>query len=132
MKNLKKRICGGFPLSTLTVAVLGALFGLAKEKGLVPDQKTEVDSLKQFEILNKLGDSKISKLLQEHQEKPNVDGYNKDIVWNDFEWSNFVENKDPDTEYLKNMKAAMREEKMKSAMEKAANKGDTLDKASMR
>ena len=133
MKNLKKRIRGGLPLSTLTVTVLGALFGLAKEKGLVvPEPQTEVGPSEQFAILNKIGDSKITELLQEQQEKPDVDGYDKDIVWNDFEWSNFVNSKDTDTEYLENMKAAKEEEQMKAAMEAAANKGDSLDKASRR
>jgi len=113
MKNLKKRVRGGFPLSTLTVAVLGALFGLAKEKDLVPEQKTEVGPSEQFEILNKIGDEGITELLQEQQEKPDVDGYDKDIVWDNFEWSEFAENKDPDIEYLK---------KMKAAKEEAANK----------
>jgi len=129
MKNLKKRIRGGFPLSTLTIAVLGALFGLAKEKDLVPEQKMEVGPSEQFAILDKIGDSKITELLQEQQEKPEVDGYNKDIVWKDFEWSDFVNSKDTDTEYLKKMKAAKEEEKMKAAMEEAENKGDSLDKA---
>ena len=129
MKNLKKRVRGGFPLSTLTVAVLGALFGLAKEKDLVPEQKMEVGPSEQFEILNKIGDEGITELLQEQQEKPDVDGYDKDIVWNDFEWRNFVENKDPDTKYLENMKAAKEEEKMKATMEAAANKGNSLDTA---
>ncbi len=125
MKNLKKRVRGGFPLSTLTVAVLGALFGLAKEKDLVPEQKVEVGPSEQFEILNKIGDSRITELLQE---KPDVDGYDKDIVWDNFEWSDFVNSKDTDTEYLKKMKAAKEEEKIKAAMEEAANKGN-LDKA---
>ncbi len=124
MKNLKKRVRGGFPLSTLTVAVLGALFGLAKEKDLVPEQKTEVGPSEQFEILNKIGDEGITELLQE---KPDVDGYDKDIVWDNFEWSDFVNSKDTDTEYLKKMKAAKEEEKIKAAMEEAANKGN-LDK----
>ena len=130
MKNLKKRIRGGLPLSTLTVTVLGALFGLAKEKGLVvPEPQTEVGPSEQFAILNKMGDSKITELLQE---KPDVDGYDKNIVWDNFEWSDFVNSKDTDTEYLKKMKAAKEEENMKSAMEAAANKGDSLDKASRR
>ena len=130
MKNLKKRICGGLPLSTLTVTVLGALFGLVKKKGLVvPEPQTEVGPSEQFAILNKMGDSKITELLQE---KPDVDGYDKNIVWDNFEWSDFVNSKDTDTEYLKKMKAAKEEENMKSAMEAAANKGDALDKASRR
>jgi len=130
MKNLKKRIRGGLPLSTLTVTVLGALFGLAKEKGLVvPEPQTEVGPSEQFAILNKMGDSKITELLQE---KPDVDGYDKNIVWDNFEWSDFVNSKDTDTEYLKKMKAAKEEEQMKAAMEAAANKGDSLDKASRR
>jgi hypothetical protein len=89
----------------------------------------EVGPSEQFAILNKMGDSKITELLQEQQDKPDVDGYDKDIVWKYFEWSDFAENKDPDTEYLKNMKAAKEEEQMKAAMEAAANKGDSLDKA---
>ncbi len=130
MKNLKKRIRGGLPLSTLTVAVLGALFGLAKEKGLVPKQQTEeVGPSEQFAILNKMGDSKITELLQEQQDKPDVDGYDKDIVWKDFEWSDFAENKEPDIKYLNKMKAAKEEENMKAAMEAASNKGNRLDKA---
>lgn len=128
-KNIKKRILGGLPLSTLTLAVFGALFGLAKEKGLVPEQTKEVGPSEQFDILNKIGDSDITKLLQQQQEKPEVDGYDPELVWGNFEWSKFVDNKDTDADYLEKMKAAKEEEKKIAAMKEAAEKGDKLDKA---
>ena len=126
-KNIKKRILGGLPLSTLTLAVFGALFGLAKEKGLVPEQTKEVGPSEQFDILNKIGDSDITELLK--QEKPEVVGYDPELVWDNFEWSKFVNSKDTDLDYLEKMKAAKEEEKKIAAMEEAAEKGDKLDEA---
>lgn len=130
MKNIKKRILGGLPLSTLSVAVIGALFGLAKENGLVTEQTKEVGPNEQFTILNKIGDSRITKLLQQQEEKPEVDGYDPELVWGDnFKLSEFVKSPDTDRDYLNKMKAAKKEEKKIAAMKEAAEKGDKLDKA---
>jgi hypothetical protein len=128
-KNINKRILGGLPLSNLTVAVIGALFGLAKENDLVTEQKKEVGPSEQFAILNELGDSRITKLLQQQEEKPEVDEYDPELVWDNFEWSKFVKSQDTDTDYLNKMKSAKKEEKKIAAMKEAAEKGDKLDKA---